>query len=175
LPESLKLLNGPTSSKTDSRNDPPNGFSRVLSGDTSNIAEGHEIADQRISNACSRYEAPPAFYSADAESFGGIDPAKVPLWMHTAAQISIGARSAILEDGADTCNSESDSDNEDHGEALKGMYTPEVPLDSKGPTDPLKVQAHPHSKRDHQIGSGIESPLSFPILLGLHVHVRFRK
>jgi hypothetical protein len=106
-------------------------FSRVLSGDTSNLAEGHEIAYQRISNACSRYEPPPAFYSADSKDFGGIDPSKVPSWMNAAAQVSVGGRRQVLEDGADVCNSESDSENEDHGEESKGVYTPDVPLDSK--------------------------------------------
>jgi hypothetical protein len=42
-------------------------FTRVLSGDTSNLEEGHEIAYQRISTACSKYSAPPEFYSADSE------------------------------------------------------------------------------------------------------------
>jgi hypothetical protein len=52
--------------------------------------------------------------------------------MHTAAQGSIGGREQVLENGPDACNSESDSVNEDHGEELSGMYTPEVPLDSNG-------------------------------------------
>jgi hypothetical protein len=30
------------------------------------------------------------------------------------------------------CESESDSENEDHGEVLLGMYTPDIPLDSNG-------------------------------------------
>jgi hypothetical protein len=51
--------------------------------------------------------------------------------MHTAAQISTGGRKQVLEDGADVCNSESDSENEDHGEDLKGMYK-HIPLDSNG-------------------------------------------
>jgi hypothetical protein len=100
-------------------------FTRVLSGDTSNLAEGHDIAYVRISNACSKYEAPPAFFSADAEIFGGIDPEKVPLWMHTAAQVSIGGRSTVLKNRPDACNSSSDSDNEDQEETLKGIYTKE--------------------------------------------------
>jgi hypothetical protein len=107
-------------------------FSRVLSGDPSNLAEGHEIAYERISNACSEYIAPLAFYPADSQEFGGIDPAKVPIWMHTAAQVATGGREQVLEDGADVCNSESDSENEDHGEVLKGVYTNEIPVDSNG-------------------------------------------
>jgi hypothetical protein len=108
-------------------------FSRVLSGGSSNLGEGHEIAYQPISAACTLFESPPAFYSADSQSFGGLDIVeKVPLWMHTAAQVSIGGRKQILEDGADVCNSESHSENEDFGEELTGMYTSDVPLDAKG-------------------------------------------
>jgi hypothetical protein len=88
------------------------GFSRVLSGDFSNIEDGHEIAYQRISAACSKYVAPPAFDSADSQDFGGIDPSKVRPWMHTAPQVSIGGRSQVLENGPDVCNSDSDSENE---------------------------------------------------------------
>jgi hypothetical protein len=50
--------------------------------------------------------------------------------MHTAAQVSIGGRKQVLEDGADVCNSDSDSENEDFGEELTGMYK-NIPLDSK--------------------------------------------
>jgi hypothetical protein len=52
--------------------------------------------------------------------------------MHTAAQVSIGGRKQVLENGADVCNSGSDSENEDHGETLKGAYTSDIPLDSNG-------------------------------------------
>jgi hypothetical protein len=104
-------------------------FSRVLSGDSSNLAEGHEIAYEKIANACSKFEATPVFYSADSQHFGGIDPSTVPLWMHTAAQVSTGGRKQVLEDGADVCNSESDGE-EDHGEELNGVYTDSVPEDS---------------------------------------------
>jgi hypothetical protein len=41
-------------------------FSRVLSGDCSNFEAGHEIAYQRIQDACSKYVAPLAFYAADS-------------------------------------------------------------------------------------------------------------
>jgi hypothetical protein len=52
--------------------------------------------------------------------------------MYTAKQISIGGRRQVLEDGADACNSESDSENEDHGEILTGMCTSEIPVDQEG-------------------------------------------
>jgi hypothetical protein len=107
-------------------------FTRVPSGDSSNLESGHEIAYQRIASACTLFESPPAFYSADSQSFGGLDIVeKVPLWMHTAAQVSIEGRKQVLEDGADVCNSESGSENEDFGEELTGMYTSDVPLNSK--------------------------------------------
>jgi hypothetical protein len=81
-------------------------FSRVLSGDTSNLSEGHEIAYQRISDVFSLYEVPPAFYPADSQSFGDLPIAdRVPSWMNIAAQVSVGGRKQVLEDGADVCNS----------------------------------------------------------------------
>jgi hypothetical protein len=43
-------------------------FSGVLSGDFSNIEDGREVAYQRISAACSKYVAAPAFYSADSQA-----------------------------------------------------------------------------------------------------------
>jgi hypothetical protein len=46
--------------------------------------------------------------------------------MHTAKEISIGGRRQVLEDGKDVC----DSENEEHREALTGMYK-NVPLDDK--------------------------------------------
>jgi hypothetical protein len=95
--------------------------------------DGHDIAYRRILSACSLYENPPVFFPADSKDFGGLDISeKVSLWMHTAAQVSTGGRKQVLEDGRDVCNSESDSENEDHGEELTGMYTADIPLDSQG-------------------------------------------
>jgi hypothetical protein len=94
--------------------------------------DGHDIAYAKISDACSKFQTPPAFYSADSQDFGGTDPSTVPFWMHTAAQIATGGRKQVLENGADVCNSESDSENEEHGEELKGEHTADVPVDSNG-------------------------------------------
>jgi hypothetical protein len=97
-----------------------------------NMEDGHDIAYERIFAAAQKFERLPVFFSSDSEDFGGLEIRdKVPLWMHTAAQISTGGRRQVLEDGPDVCNSESDSDNEDHGEKLTGMYIG-VPLDSEG-------------------------------------------
>jgi hypothetical protein len=94
---------------------------------------GHDIAYERISSACSLYESPPMFVPSDSQYFRGLDSAdKVSLWIHTSAQISTGGRRPVLENGPDVCDSESDSENEDHGEVLSGMYTADIPVDSKG-------------------------------------------
>jgi hypothetical protein len=97
------------------------------------MEDGHDIAYQRILTACSKYESPPIFFPANSQDFGGLDIAdKVQVWMHTAAHVSTGGRRQVLENGPDVCDSESDSENEDHGEVLSGMYTANIPLDSKG-------------------------------------------
>jgi hypothetical protein len=45
--------------------------------------------------------------------------------MNTAAQMAIGNRSRVLEDGPDVMNSdEEDTPKEEHGDVLEGMYTP---------------------------------------------------
>jgi hypothetical protein len=59
---------------------------------------------------------------------------KVAKWMNTADLISVGGRIQVVEEGPDTCNSESDSNNEDHGEKLEGAYKG-IPVDSHG--DPI--------------------------------------
>jgi hypothetical protein len=44
--------------------------------------------------------------------------------MSTAAQVSVGSRDYVLEDGPDVTNSsDEDSPKEEHGEVLTGMYT----------------------------------------------------
>jgi hypothetical protein len=101
-----------------------------IESDTEN---GHDIAYQRILSSCSLYANPPVFFPADSQDFGGIDIAdKVQVWMHTSAQVSTGGRKQVLENGPDVCDSESDSENEDHGEVLSNMYTDDIPLDSNG-------------------------------------------
>jgi hypothetical protein len=52
--------------------------------------------------------------------------------MHTAKEVSIGGWRQIREDGNDVCDSESDSENEDHGETLTGMYTAEIKIGEEG-------------------------------------------
>jgi hypothetical protein len=96
----------------------------------SDTKDGHDIAYQRIFSACAKYERPPAFFPVDSQDFGGLDISeKIPFWMHTAAQVSTGGRRQVLENGPDVCDSESDSENEDHGEVLSWMYTVNIPLE----------------------------------------------
>jgi hypothetical protein len=97
------------------------------------MSDGHDIAYQRILNACASYENLPAFFPSNSAEFAGLDiAAKVPVWMHTAEEVSIGGRQQVLENGRDVCDSESDSENEEHGEELTNMYTSEIPLDEDG-------------------------------------------
>jgi hypothetical protein len=106
----------------------------LATGDTSLDPEpSHEVAYQRIFEAYMSFESPPKFYRSDSTDLAASEIGeKVPLWMHTAKQISVGGRRQVLEDGADVCNSESDSENEDHGEILTGMYTSDIPVDQEG-------------------------------------------
>jgi hypothetical protein len=71
------------------------------------------------------------FPSDQSDSLEPEVEAKVPGWMHSAEQVSIGGRKQVLEDGNDVCNSESDSDSEDHGSEIKDAYQG-VPTDSHG-------------------------------------------
>jgi hypothetical protein len=44
---------------------------------------------------------------------------KLDEWMTTALQIATGSRRQVPEDGPDVMNSESDSDNEQHGDEIQ--------------------------------------------------------
>jgi hypothetical protein len=103
------------------------------SGDSNCDPEAtHDIAYQSILNACHSFETLLKFYSSDSPELPTSDIAdKVPLWMNMANEISIGGRGQVLEDGADLCNSESDSENEDPGDVLTGCYVG-IPLDYQG-------------------------------------------
>jgi hypothetical protein len=95
--------------------------------------DGNDIAYQPILSACDTFANPPKFFPDDSQDFSGFDIAdKVPLWMHTAAQVSIGGRKQVREDGKDVWDSESDSENEAQGEELANMCTSEIPLGKDG-------------------------------------------
>jgi hypothetical protein len=99
--------------------------------------DGNDLANVKILNACSKFASPPMFFRSDR--LDSLEPETAPLvpgWMHSAEQVSIGGRKQVLEDGNDVGNSESDSDNDDHGsettDACQG-----IPTDSHG--DPLST------------------------------------
>jgi hypothetical protein len=71
-------------------------------------------AYQRILSACESFENPPRFFSSESSDFGGLEiPGEVSGWMNTAAQVSIGGRRQVMEDGNEVCNSETPSENEE--------------------------------------------------------------
>jgi hypothetical protein len=106
----------------------------LATGDSNRDPEaGHDMACQRIFEACASFEQLPRFYSSSSpELLASEVGSKVAEWMHTAKQVSVGGRKQVLEDGNDVCDSESDSENEDHGEVLSGMYTSKIPVDKEG-------------------------------------------
>jgi hypothetical protein len=74
---------------------------------------------------CAEFETSPRFFREDSAEILN-DPelaASVPLWMNIAAQVSVGSRDLVREDGPDTMNSsDEDSPTEEHGKKLTGMY-----------------------------------------------------
>jgi hypothetical protein len=90
----------------------------LISGDTSRDPEpSHACPYQRIFAACASFENVSGFFPSDSQEFEGLDiQDKVPRWMHMAMEISIGGRRQVLEDSNDVCDSESDSENEEHGD-----------------------------------------------------------
>jgi hypothetical protein len=90
--------------------------------------DGHPIAYAQLLQVSQSYERPPLFLREDSEQIVK-DPEmaqKVPVWMNTAAQVATGNRRMVLEDGPDKMNSDEDDALEDeHGEELTGVYTPE--------------------------------------------------
>jgi hypothetical protein len=97
--------------------------------------DGHDLAYVKILNACAKFASPPMFYRSD--QLDSLEPeaaALVPGSMHSAEQVSIGGKKQVLEDGNDVCNSETDSDTDDHGSEIKDAYQG-IHTDSHG--DPL--------------------------------------
>jgi hypothetical protein len=104
---------------------------QVLStGDPSiDEVDGHTIAYTCILQAAQLYEHPPIFLKEDSEQVTSVEEtaAKVPMWMNIAAQVATGNRRMVLEDGPDKMNPDDDDAlEEEHGDKLTGMYTPEM-------------------------------------------------
>jgi hypothetical protein len=97
----------------------------VLSTDKSqwDVAHWQEEACERIVSARDSFEHLPLFFTSDQEELKNhVDLSKIDEWMSTASQIATGGRRQVPEDGPDVINSESDSDNEQHGDQLTGAY-----------------------------------------------------
>jgi hypothetical protein len=92
----------------------------------SELEDGKHIAYARIGEKAGEFETIPKFLREDSESVQS-DPvlaAAVPIMLTTAAQVSVGSRNLVSEDGPDVMNSsDEDSPQEEHGEKLEGMYT----------------------------------------------------
>jgi hypothetical protein len=88
--------------------------------------DGSHIALSKILEKSAEYASPPSFYREDSSEILN-DPeldASAPVWLSTAAQVSVGSRDFVLENGPDVMNSsDEDSPKEEHGEVLTGMYT----------------------------------------------------
>jgi hypothetical protein len=100
-------------------------LAEVLTSGNPNLdsENAHPIAYQRILDACCKFASPPVFYRSDQPETMPPDMIpKVPVWMNSVEQISIGNRVQVLEDGNDVCDSESDSDTEDYGLEIKDGY-----------------------------------------------------
>jgi hypothetical protein len=94
--------------------------------------EGHEIACERILSASNSFEHPPKFFPSDHEDFKGLaDTPKVMEWMNLSSQIATAGRRQAAEDGRYACNSDSDSDTEQHGEVIYDGYVG-IKTDSNG-------------------------------------------
>jgi hypothetical protein len=132
----------------------------LVSGDCSLDPEtSHGIAYQRILSACAEFESLPGFFSSDSQEFGSLDIAsKAPQSMHTAKEVSIEGRRQVLEDRDDVCDSESDSENEEHGDELSLVYK-NVPLDDKG--NPISGTCKPTSEQANVLRTGMRCSKEF--------------
>jgi hypothetical protein len=89
------------------------------------LEDGSHIAYSKILEKCAEYETSPRFYGEDSDEIRSNPElaAAVPLWMNVAAQVSVGSRDLVLENGPDVMNSsDEESPTEEHGEKLEGMY-----------------------------------------------------
>jgi hypothetical protein len=75
-----------------------------------------------------------------------VNPSKIDEWMSTASQIATGGRRQVPEDGPDVINSESDSDNEQHGDQLTGAY---IGISTNSNGDPESNVHHMENSQAH--------------------------
>jgi hypothetical protein len=104
--------------------------------------DGHPIAYTHLMQAAQSFKHPPIFLKEDSKLVIKSENAdKVPVWMNIAAQVATGNRRRVLEDGPDKMNSDDDDAlEEEHGDKLTGMYTPEMDP-KKGPVNLTEQEA----------------------------------
>jgi hypothetical protein len=104
------------------------------------MANGQEEAYERIVSARDQFKHPPMCFSSGQEELKSqMNTEKLDEWMTTTSQIATGNRRPVPENGPDVMNSESDSDEEQHGDEILDGY--------KG----IKTDAHgnPSGKEHH--------------------------
>jgi hypothetical protein len=91
---------------------------------------GHNIAYEEIISESLLYQCPPVFLQEDSEELSRWPEltAFASKWMEDVRQIAVAGYKQVLEDGAERCDSESDSEHSDHGDdiPISSMYTPEL-------------------------------------------------
>jgi hypothetical protein len=96
---------------------------------------GHDVAYERILAECQRWreDCKPIFLPEDSSDLGNwpVPVETVSIWMEEARQIAVSGYRQVLEAGSDVCDSESDSENSDHGE--NWSYADRCTLDMFGP------------------------------------------
>jgi hypothetical protein len=108
---------------------------KILQGCDSNTDRewNREKLYEGIAKECASFAHSPIFPCEDdpaTKQWPGLSE-NVVEWMPKAEQIAIGSFKQVLENGPDVCNSESDSENSDHGDVLEDTYTAEM-LDGEG-------------------------------------------
>jgi hypothetical protein len=118
------------------------GLQAVLSSERSawDVADGQGEACERIISAKDNLEHPPIFFSTNQEELKHhVDPSKINEWMTTESQIATRNRRQVPENGPNVMNSESDSDNEQHGDVIMNGYQG-ISVNSNG--DPIGSEYH---------------------------------
>jgi hypothetical protein len=110
----------------------------------SDIEGGHQIAYEQIAAQCGTFASCPIFSPEDSPNIRNwpVLEDKGSIWVEEGKQVAVSGYKQVLEDGPDVCNSESDSENSDHGEEFpdSNMFTPEMlGQDGKRIMDPQKL------------------------------------
>jgi hypothetical protein len=136
-----------------------------FSQNPSEAEDGSHIALSKILEHAAEYASPPRFLREDSSEIQN-DPelaAAAPIGLSTAAQVSVGSRDYVLENGPDVMNSsDEDSPQEERGEVLTGMYTSglsaPVLLFRSEVAHQSRSQSVPSSPTNSRAGSRFDTP-----------------